>query len=608
MSTDKNKRSKTQWLLYFLRGSKRFFAAGLLFALLVSVIEMISPKVILFTVDVIIGGETAQLPFYLKALIALFGGLERVILEPFRIALLILLLGLLGALFRYFFRTLTARGAETYVRTMRNDLYEHILALPYSWFLSHSTGDVIQRCTSDVQTIKRFVSEQLVALIRTVILVVLGLLFMGSIDIRIMLISAAFIPVIVGYSFFFHHRIASAFERADEEEGVLSGIAQENLTGVRVVRAFGREISECERFDKKNREYTALWVRLMRILSAYWCSGDVLTALQVLVVLALGAAACVHGRITVGSYIALVSYNTMLVWPVRMLGRVIAEMSKAGISLGRVREIMESEEEKDAADAVATFPRGDIVFENVSFSYENAEIEALRDISFTIPLGSTVGILGGTGSGKSTLMLLLTRLYPLSENSGRITIGDIDIAKIRSGVLRENIGMVLQEPYLFSRTIRENIAITRGQIEEEELFDAAKIAQIHDAIRQFAKGYDTAVGERGVTLSGGQKQRTAIAQMLVKHPPVMIFDDSLSAVDAETDNRIRGNLKKGTGDSTVILISHRITTLMNADRIVVLDKGRIREIGNHRELMEQNGLYRRIYELQSKGVDDESFE
>ena len=310
----------------------------------------------------------------------------------------------------------------------------------------------------------------------------------------------------------------------------------------------------------------------------------------------LGSVFCVNGTMTAGEFIAFISYNTMLTGPVRQLGRMISEMSKAGVSVDRLCYIMNSEAEKDKEDAVTPDMHGDIEFKNVTFGY--GEIPVLKDISFKIPAGTTFGILGSTGSGKSTLMYLLNRLYDLPEENGKITIGGVDVADMKGEWVRSHIGMVLQEPFLFSRTIGENIGITKTKYTLSEVREAAAIACVDNAVMEFTHGYDTIVGERGVTLSGGQKQRTAIARMLTQKTPIMVFDDSLSAVDADTDAKIRQALKKNLGDSTVILIAHRVTTLMQADCIMVMDKGEIVEIGTHDELMEKHGTYRHIYDMQ----------
>ena len=591
-------------IAYFLKGSVRYFASGAVCAVLVALFDLLSPQLISFTVDSLIGSEEPVLPAAVSAMLEACGGLAFLRANLWMAALAAALLGAAAALFRYLFRSLNARGAETFVCRIRDELFIHILHLPYAWHGENSTGDILQRCTSDVQTIKRFVAEQLTSLLRTLLLIVLSLFFMFRLHVKIALASAAFIPVIVGASFAFHFKMRSAFEKVDTEEGVLSAIAQENLTGVRVVRAFGREAYEMERFNAQNTAYTALWVRLIRILSAYWATGDLVTGLQVMTVLALGAAACVRGTLTAGGFIAMLSYNTMLVWPVRSLGRVISEMSKAGIAIERLRYIMNAPVEADAKDAVTPDLAADIVFDHVSFSYGNETPDILRDVSFTVPAGSTLGILGSTGSGKSTLMYLLTRLYDLPEGKGRITIGGTDIRKIPRAYLRAGVGIVLQEPYLLSRTLTDNIRLAVPQADLHAVHRAAREAGIDDTIESFTHGYDTFVGERGVTLSGGQKQRTAIAQMLIRGVKVMIFDDSLSAVDTETDAKIRKEIRTHTGQATMILIAHRITTLMDADVILVMDKGRIREAGTHEALLAEGGLYKKIYDLQTAGAMD----
>ncbi|MCR4778522.1 MAG: ABC transporter ATP-binding protein/permease, partial [Lachnospiraceae bacterium] len=392
-------------------------------------------------------------------------------------------------------------------------------------------------------------------------------------------------------------KFSDLFMECDENEGILSAICQENLTGVRVVRAFGRENFEKDRFEAQNKKYTNLWVRVLKFLALFWGAGDFISGVQVMLIIAFGVVECVNGNMTAGEFIAFVSYNAMLVWPVRQLGRMVSEMSKAGVSIERIRYIMNSDIEKDKENACTPDMLTDICFDHVSFGY-NKETEILHDVSFTIKKGTTFGILGGTGSGKSTLMYLMNRLYDLPEGNGKITFGGVDVADMKAEWVRSNVGMVLQEPFLFSRTIKENIGITKEELTLSDIREAARIACVDDAISEFSKGYDTMVGERGVTLSGGQKQRTAIARMLTQKTPVMVFDDSLSAVDAETDAKIREALKENLGESTVILISHRITTLMQADCILVLDDGKVAELGSHEELLAKNGIYKKIYDMQ----------
>ena len=595
-------------LLMFLDGSKRFFAVSMISSLVLSAIDLVNPQIIRFTVDTVIGKEKSALPGFANRIVDLIGGVPVLRERLWIIAAAITVFALLSAVFRYIQRLYNTKASETLVETVRNLLFAHIERLPFGWHMKNRTGDIIQRCTSDVDTVKEFLSEQLTAILQIVIKVVFSLAVMFSMNAKLALAATLTMPVILLYSAIFGRRIGKRFRECDENEGILSAMAQENLTGVRVVRAFGREEYERERFGKQNDHYTGLWVRLARLLSAFWGMGDFIAGTQALLIMTLGIVSCVKGGMTSGEFIAFVTYNAMLAWPIRRLGRMISEMSKAGISIDRLNYIMSSEEEKDRDGAGEPDMHGDIVFDDVSFAYEGCP-ELLSHISFTARAGKTVGILGGTGSGKSTLMYLLDRLYELPEDGsgGRITIGGTDIKDIKAAYLRKNIGIVLQEPYLFSRTIAENIGITRPDITMDEIREASAIACLDDTVTGFSEGYDTFVGERGVTLSGGQKQRAAIARMLTEKTPIMIFDDSLSAVDAETDAAIRAGLDRQLGGTTVFLISHRTSTLMNSDLILVLDRGRIAEMGRHDELMAiDGGIYRRIYDIQTSSPDYEA--
>ena len=579
----KNKTEKFRIIFRFLKGNIRFFVGTLLFSVLFTACNALIPQIVKYTADYILvqDGIPEGLNVGQTLLLA---------------ALLVATSAVLSGVFNYLSKMCLAKGSENFLKSIRDTLYHHTQYLPFSWHVKHQTGELIQRCTSDVEVIRNFVCRQLPEVFRICFLIVLYLGIMFSMNVQITLAAAVFFPVIIGYSCYFYSRIGKRFQDADEAEGALSSTVQENLTGVRVVRAFGREKYEIDRFDEKNNAYSNLWVHLGKLMSVYWASGDLITNLQVLTVMVTGVFLAVNGRITLGEFMAFISYNASLTWPVRSLGRIISDMSKAGVSMERVAYILEAEEEKDAKVGKPAMD-GDICFHNVSFGY-SPDHPVLKNINFTIPSGSTFAILGTTGSGKSTLVHLLNRLYDLPENCGSITIGGVDIRDMDRQYLRKNIGMVLQEPFLFSRTIRENIGITKEKLLDEEIRHAAGIACVNEAIQHFTDGYDTIVGERGVTLSGGQKQRVAIARMLMKEAPILVFDDSLSAVDTETDNKIRKELKKEMEKATVIMISHRITSLMQADCIIVMDKGEIQQMGTHEELIRQEGPYKDIYEIQ----------
>ena len=586
----------------FLKGNLLFFATALLCSVLSTVCNSLTPQVISVTVDSVLGTEDYTLPAVLQA----FTSLDWLRANPgqtlFLAAGAIIIAALIGGLGNFGTRTATARGSEGFVKGLRDALYSHIQRLPFSWHVKHNTGEIIQRCTSDVEVIRNFFTNHLLEVIRIVFMIVYYMVIMFSMDWRIALISAVFIPVVLLYSGIFYSKISKRSRTADEAEGILSTNVQENLTGVRVVRAFGRERYEVDKFNKKNSRFSELWVELGKLMSVYWALGDLMTGLQIMSVIAVGAAFAANGEISAGTLLAFISYNSSLTWPIRSLGRTLSEMSKSGVSIDRVAYILRAEEEKVLPEAKTPPMDKDIRFNDVTFSYEGLK-PVLSHLSFTIPAGKTFAILGGTGSGKSTIAALLDRLYDLGPGEGSITVGGVDIREIRQDYLRKNIGLVLQEPYLFSRSIGENIAITRPGAGLAGIRQATAIACVDDAIDTFSDGYNTVVGERGVTLSGGQKQRVAIARMLMQEAPIMIFDDSLSAVDAETDAKIRAALKERMGSATVILISHRITTLMQADEILVLKDGELSDIGTHHELISRPGIYKDIYDIQMAAAD-----
>ncbi len=603
MNAQKSK-GKIGLLSRFLVGSLPYFILSILMTGLSALCDMISPQIIRVTVDHILGNSAEEPGRVAAALIRRFGGAVYLRAHLYIPALLLLLVAVFKVLGQYFFRITNAKAGQTLVKNMRDMLFSHIERLPFSFHMKHQTGDLIQRCTSDIDETQRFVTEQMTGIFRIVILLTLSVVFMSGMSLPMTLIALSPTPLIIFYSLRFHKKIGEGFLACDENEGKLSALVQENLTGVRVVRAFGRERYERDRFDAQNEHYTNLWIKMGRNMSRFWSISDILSGTQILLVVTLGAVFAVRGTLTAGDYIAFVSYNSMMIWPIRQLGRMLSELSKAGVSLTRIQEIMNAEPETDEPGAIDWPMNGDIEFSHVSFAYEGAK-EVLHDISFRAEAGTTVGLLGGTGSGKSTLMLLLDKLYPLTE--GRITVGGRDIREIKTECLRNGIGFVLQEPFLFSRTLAENITMREKEndLPLDFLERATRDAALSETIESFPSGYETFVGERGVTLSGGQKQRVAIARVLTTPTPILIFDDSLSAVDAETDARIRTALEKRFKTATVFLISHRIATLQKANLILVLDHGRIAESGTHEELSCAGGIYERIYRTQSdsKEVD-----
>ena len=574
-------------LAQHLRPAASALLLGMGASLLLTLLRMAFTQVIRFTVDGVLLGDGSGLPPF-AAVLSPRTQLAAACALAAAIALL-----QFGV--SYIQDSRLPMGSERFVKSLRDALYSRIQRLPYSWHVQNSTGDIIQRCISDVEIVRAFVMDQLLELLGTLFMIVTCVVIMFTMNVKMALLATAFVPVIVGYSVLFFRHMSGRYEKADEAEGALSAVVQENLTGVRVVRAFGREKTELDKFREKNNRYTDLWLRLGDWMSAFYTLGDMMSILQVFAIVVLGVHLCVAGEVSLGVYLAFVSYTRELTLPVRRLGRTISEMSKANVSIDRLLYILESEEERSTESPAQADLHGEIRFEHVSFAYEEKQV--LRDVSFSIPGGKTLGVFGGTGSGKSTVALLLARLYDPDE--GRITIGGVDTKDMDLGVLRRGVGVVLQEPFLFSRTLAENIAITREDAAREDVERAAQNACLDASVGEFVNGYETIVGERGVTLSGGQKQRTAIARTLLSGAPVMVFDDALSAVDAKTDEAIRTRLRTAAGGATLILIAHRVATLMQADRIIVLEDGQIVEAGTPDELLAQGGVFARAAAMQA---------
>lgn len=589
-----NFRKKAELLLHHLKPAASAFALGIGASLAATLLRTLFTQIIRFTVDHALLGETEGLPAFL-----LNAPAGQILVWCAAAAAAVALLEF-GAGFVQ--DSNLPKGSERFVKSLRDALYGHIQRLPYRWHVQNPTGDIIQRCTSDVEVVRNFIAEQMVELLSTTFLIVVYMAAMFTMNVKISLFVFAFIPVIVGYSLVFYKRISKGYQKADEAEGELSSDVQENIIGVRVVRAFGRERDELEKFRKKNNNYANIWMKLGDMMTVFWSLGDVMSMAQVFGVVAIGVHLCVKGEITLGTYLAFVSYTRQLTWPVRALGRTLSEMSKAGVSIDRLLYILSAEQEQSPAKPLTANLSGDICFDHVSFAYEQKKV--LRDVSFTVKGGTTLGVLGETGSGKSTIALLLSRLYDPGE--GTITIGGVNVRDMEQSELRRSVGVVLQEPFLFSRTVAQNIAITRENVSQAEIEQAAKEACLHESIEGFQSGYETVVGERGVTLSGGQKQRTAIARTLLEHAPIMVFDDALSAVDAKTDEAIRGRLREAAGGSTMILIAHRVATLMQADQIIVLKDGQIIERGTPQELLEQNGVFAHTARMQSAEGEEEA--
>jgi ATP-binding cassette subfamily B protein len=542
-------------------------------------------------------------------------------------------IAVLQGFFSYLQGTWAARAAEGITLRLRNYLFDHIQRLPFKYHDHARTGELIQRVTSDVDALRRFYADQAIGIGRIVVLFTVNMTMLLRMNWQLGLLSIVIMPVVIVMSYFFFGRVSKAYECYQEQDAVVSTKLQENLTGVRVVRAFARQEYEVEQFERENWEKYRRGKRLLIMHSMYWPISDVLCAAQTLLVMAVGAVMTLNGTITLGTYVAINGMVVWIIWPLRNLGRLIVQVSTGLVSYRRVADVIAQDREDIVSGNVSIEDkvRGQVVFEDVDFAYEPAPllesdakkngrhsrrqkdeqepsseadapqepIQVLHGISFRCEPGQVVALLGSTGSGKTSIINLLLRFY--DYQGGSIRLDGVELADYSIGELRQQIGIVEQEPFLFSRTIRENIRYGAGrEVTDEEVESAARAAAIHDIILTFPKGYDTLVGERGVTLSGGQRQRVAIARTLLRDPRILILDDATSSVDTETEGQIRvalGYLMRGRSS---FVIAHRIQSVMNADLILVLDKGLIVQHGTHDELLAQEGMYRDIYELQAR--------
>lgn len=574
----------------YLKGYRAVFLMAIISIVIATAMQLATPILIKYAIDSVIGDVPAgNLQFIMdmtgKNLMA--------------VVWMIVGINFIRGVFLFLKGVLSSYAAENIAQNMRDALYKQIQYMTFEYHTKKETGDMIQRCTSDVETIRRFLGVQIVDLGRIIIMIILSVAIMLTLNVALTLYAVALIPVLFFFSYIFFTKVQKNFKKSDEAEGKLTTVLQENLSGVRVVRAFGREKYEIDKFEDVNQNYRKTTYRLIEILAMFWSSSDLLTLFQSGIVLVVGAMMVIDGSFTIGTLIAFITYESMLLWPVKQSGRLLSEMGKTTVAITRLEEILNEPIEHALPDEIEPEIEGEIVFENVSFSYPDGK-RALSNISFTLEKGKTLGILGSTGAGKSTLVHLLQRLY---DYEGSIRIDGHELKTINKQWIRRKIGLILQEPYLYAKTVKENIGIIDRNYDEHQIAEAAKVASIHDNILTFKDGYETIIGEKGVSLSGGQKQRVAISRTIIDHDKsILVFDDSLSAVDTETDMRIRRALKKRSKDVTTLIISHRINTLAEADYILVLDSGEMIQQGTHDLLINEDGLYKRIWDLQKMVV------
>jgi ATP-binding cassette subfamily B protein len=519
-----------------------------------------------------------------------------------QIALAFIGLSLIMGFFAFVSGALAGRTSEGITKRVRDYIFDHIQHLTFTYHDQTNTGELIQRSTSDIDAIRRFFADQAIGIGRISMLFLVNLGALLVLDWRLALVSIIVVPLTITLSVVFFGRVSKAYEKYQEQDAILSNRLQENLTGVRVVKAFARQAYEIDKFETENWEKYLRGKRLLLMHSSYWPVSDILTGIQMLVGFVIGALMAINGTITIGAYITYAGLLIWILWPIRNLGRLIVQMSSGLVSFDRIMTVVkEHREPLDTGDYLPDKTvEGALEFVNIAFAYDDApEVPVLQEISFSVKPGQVIALLGSTGSGKTTLANLLPRFYEYTQ--GNILLDGVELKRYPRNFLRSQIGTVEQEPFLFSRTIRENISygIDRA-VTQEEIEEAAKAAAVHDSIITFPDKYNTIVGEKGVTLSGGQKQRVAIARTIIKNPQILILDDATSSVDLETEADIRQALENLMENRTTFIIAHRIQSVMNADLIVVLDKGRIIQSGDHEELLAQEGVYQKIYDIQTQ--------
>lgn len=556
------------------------------------------PQFIKYVIDVVLENDSVEgvntLPSFLLNFFSTFDNKLKCITV---VGISMVICQLIRGLMMFINGYVKGKMSESIAFDMRTKLYSHIQNLPFASQNSLDTGDLIQRCTSDIDTIKSFLTSQLPELLYVVASFASGAYQMYIIEKRIMFITLIVVPISIVSSIIYYRYVTKKFEEIEDVEASMTTALQENINGVRVVKAFDNERYEIEKFDKRNKNFATKNEKLNSAMGLYWGMQDFLTMLQYTLTTTIAIVLAKRGIVSTSDIIACMMYIGMLVYPIRGLGRIIGDFGKATVANNRIYEILDIKDEYVENDGVLTPEiRGNIEFKNVSFKFNDSNENLLENVNFEIKEGETIALVGKTGSGKSTIASLLTRL--LEYNEGEILLDGVNLKEISKHHIRKNIGIILQDPFLYAKTIKENIKIGNNDSTDNDVYEASKIASVHNDILEFADGYDTLVGEKGVTLSGGQKQRVAIARMLILKKPVIVFDDSLSAVDTKTDLKIRNALKSRKEKLTTIIITHRITTAKEADKIIVLEKGRVTEVGTHQELAKKDGLYKTLWDIQ----------
>ena len=581
-------------------------SAGFRGALLMALLAMVASFALLFTVPMItrsmldrLTGEPpdAYLTLLQRVMPAGLSGDHALYLQLGLSGLLIVLCTALAGFFVYLRGKQIAAAAEGMARRLRDTLMNHLNHLPIAFHHQADTGDLIQRCTSDIETFRVFVSGQIIEIGRAVLMLLIVTPILLSLDVTMTGVALITMPLLLLSAVLFFNRVKAMFLEVDEAEASLTTVLQENLTGIRVVRAFARQDFEAEKFGRANAKFRDQNQRLMRFLGFYYGASDIVCLGQVGLILFVGAHWVLADAMTIGTLFAFITYEGMIIWPIRHMGRVLTDSGKAVVALKRMAEILSEPEESNLEHALTAPLSGQIKLDSVTFHHPNNP-PVLSNLSLTVSAGETLALVGAPGAGKSTLIQLLLRLY--DPQQGTLWVDDFDLGQLSRKSVRAQMGVVLQESFLFAGSIADNLRIGQTHASLADMTEAVTTANLLGTIQALPNGFDALVGERGVTLSGGQRQRLAIARALLKDPAILILDDALSAVDTDTESLILGNLRRVRANRTTLIVAHRLSTVMHADRIVVLADGEVAQIGNHATLSQTPGIYRQLCELQGQ--------